>query len=129
MLQRICEHSNCRNRVELPQRYCEEHSSHSDKQYNKHVRMNEFNKKYDAFYHSNQWREVRKHKLLLTPLCEVCTMDGRVTPAQMVHHKIELRSPNGWEKRLDLDNLESICYECHNKQDHSYSWKNRKRLK
>lgn len=126
MVQRICEHSNCRNRVELPQRFCDEHSAHSDKQYNQHVRTNDFNIKYDKFYHSTEWKQARKHKLLNSPLCEVCHANGHVTPAQMVHHKIELRSPNGWENRLNPNNLESICYSCHNQQEHRYSWKNRK---
>lgn len=125
MPQRICKQAMCRNRVNLPQQYCEQHQGHNDKQYNKHVRTNDFNRRYDEFYHSTQWRNTRKHKLMVQPLCEVCARQGRMTTADMVHHIIELRSPNGWEKRLELDNLESICYECHNKEDHRYSWRNR----
>jgi|SRR5699024_698993 len=125
MPQRICAQAMCRNRVDLPQTYCAEHNGHSDKQYNKHVRTNSFNKKYDDFYHSTQWTKTRKTKLMQQPLCEVCSREGRMTKADMIHHIIELRSPNGWEKRLDLDNLEAICYECHNKEEHRYSWKNR----
>ena len=125
MPQRICAEPTCRARVDIPERYCEEHRGHSDKQYNKHVRTNDFNKKYDDFYHSSQWRKTRKAKLMEQPLCEVCLAQGKYTNADLVHHIIELRSPNGWQHRLDLNNLESICYECHNKEDHSYSWKNR----
>lgn len=127
MRQRKCAVSSCRNKVELPERYCEQHRGHSDKQYNKHVRTNDFNKKYSAFYHSTPWRNVRKVKLMEQPLCEVCLAEERRTKADMVHHIIELRSPNGWKHRLDLNNLESICYSCHNKEEHRYSWKNRGR--
>lgn len=122
-----CKHTLCRNKVALPERYCPEHKGTGDKLYNKHVRHNDFNKKYDDFYHSTQWRTTRKLKLMVQPLCEVCLAQGRMTHADMVHHKEELRSPNGWEKRLSMDNLESICYECHNKEEHRYSWKNRGR--
>lgn len=126
MLQRICASPTCRNRVELPATYCEEHRGYSDKQYNKHVRTNNFNKKYDDFYHSTQWRKTRKVKLMEQPLCEVCLAQGRMTKADMVHHhKYELREPGGWEHRLSLDNLQSICYTCHNGIHHEYSWKNR----
>lgn len=124
MPQRICAVPMCRNRVDIPARYCKEHAGYSDKQYNKHVRTNDFNKRYNDFYHSNGWRKVRKAKLLEQPLCEVCAREGRMTRADMIHHIIELRSPNGWQHRLDMNNLESICYSCHNKEEHAYSWKN-----
>lgn len=121
MRQRKCAVSSCRNKVELPARYCEAHQGHSNTQYNKHVRYNDSNKKYSEFYHSTQWRNVRKVKLMEQPLCEVCLAQGKYTNADMVHHKIELRSPNGWKYRLEITNLESICYECHNKANHQYS--------
>lgn len=124
MPQRICASPMCRQRVELPNKYCEQHKGQSDKQYNKHVRTNDFNKKYNDFYHSTQWTKTRKAKLMQSPLCEVCAKQGTMTIADMVHHIIELRSPNGWEHRLDMNNLESICYSCHNKEEHRYSWKN-----
>jgi 5-methylcytosine-specific restriction protein A len=118
MPQRICGAPMCRERVQLPATYCAKHSGLSDKQYNKHVRTNDFNAKYNAFYKSAQWTKTRKAKLMEQPLCEVCANEGRLTRADMVHHIIELRSPNGWEHRLDMNNLESICYSCHNKEEH-----------
>lgn len=127
MPQRKCAVASCRAYVTLPERYCTDHSGYNNSQYNKHVRYNDENKKYSQFYHSTPWRKVRKVKLMEQPLCEVCLAQDKHTKADMVHHKIELRSPNGWKHRLDLNNLESICYECHNKEDHSYSWKNRGR--
>lgn len=126
MPQRICAVPTCRNRVELPATHCEQHSGYNDKQYNKYVRTNDFNKKYNDFYHSTQWTKSRKAKLMEQPLCEVCLAQGRMTKADMVHHhKYELREPGGWEHRLSSDNLQSICYPCHNGIHHEYSWKNR----
>lgn len=129
MPKRKCAVSSCRNYVSIPERYCDAHKGHNNSQYNKHVRYNDENKKYSQFYNSTQWRNVRKAKLMEQPLCEVCLAQGKYTKADMVHHcKYELRDPNGWEHRLSLDNLQSICYTCHTKQEHKYSWKNRQRL-
>lgn len=126
MPQRKCAVASCRNYVTLPERYCDAHKGHNNSQYNKHVRYNDDNKKYSNFYHSTQWRNARKAKLMEQPLCEVCLAQGKYTKADMVHHhKYELRDPKGWENRLSLDNLQSICYNCHNGIHHEYSWKNR----
>ncbi|MBS6544000.1 MAG: HNH endonuclease [Veillonella sp.] len=58
-------------------------------------------------------------------MCEVCERnDHTKTLATIVHHVEEIRTPIGWEKRLDINNLESICQSCHNKEDHAHSFKN-----
>lgn len=126
MPKRKCAVASCRQYVELPQRYCSMHQGYDARAYNKHVRYNSENDKYSKFYHTTAWRKLRRYKLMLQPLCEVCLRNGTRTKADMVHHKVELRSPSGWEKRLELDNLESICYDCHNQQEHKYSHRNRK---
>nr|WP_224929081.1 HNH endonuclease signature motif containing protein [Bacillus safensis] len=43
-------------------------------------------------------------------LCQSCLKQDRVVPAVMVHHIVELKQD--WNKRLDLNNLESICNSC-----------------
>lgn len=70
---------------------------------------------------SREWRQVRVKKLQLDPWCEECLKEDppRVTPAQAVHHKIEIesqRSPQeAWSVGLALGNLESVCFACHRK--------------
>ena len=67
-----------------------------------------------AFYRSAAW--LRMRRLILERdhgLCQECLRHGRYTPATAVHHKVELRER--WDLRLDADNLESICDECHNR--------------
>lgn len=119
---RPCAVGSCRNKVQIPETYCELHKDQSNKNYNKHVRYNQDNEKYSKFYSTQAWRTVRRNKLMSDPMCEVCASEGRITKADMVHHIIELRTPIiGWEHRLDRDNLQSICYECHNKVEHEYS--------
>ncbi|MCM1532785.1 MAG: HNH endonuclease [Ruminococcus flavefaciens] len=49
-------------------------------------------------------------------LCQVCKRAGRVTPATTVHHIKAVRTD--YSKRLDPNNLETICKACHN-QEHN----------
>lgn len=116
-----CNVSYCRTKVPLGTMYCDKHKGDSGKEYNKRVRYSKSNSKYSKFYHTPEWRKTRKAKLLETPYCEVCMQEGITRPAQLVHHVIELKDPQGWELRLDTDNLQSICYTHHNMIEHKYS--------
>lgn len=127
MPKRRCKVAHCREYVNIPEVYCEQHRGQQAKTYNKQVRHSPDNKKYADFYASTAWRNTRVMKLSLQPLCEVCLRDKSTkTIADMVHHVHEIRTPLGWEQRLSLDNLESICYACHNAQEHSASFRHRK---
>lgn len=44
-------------------------------------------------------------------LCQECLRQGKVTTAREVHHKKELEEYP--ELGLDIDNLESLCHDCH----------------
>ena len=69
-----------------------------------------------AFYSSGAWKHVRDlagkrdHYL-----CQDCLKAGRVTPAEIVHHIVELTPDNinDPDVALSLDNLVSVCRECH----------------
>lgn len=84
--------------------------------YNAHTRYTR-DAKYAAFYQSKEWKNVRKQVLLRDKyLCQSCLRNGHVTPMKKgkrfyVHHIIELKED--WSKRLDMDNLESVCARCH----------------
>lgn len=125
MPKRKCRVASCRTYVELPQQYCDKHKGNSNAMYNKHVRQSPDNQKYDTFYHSSQWKSARIIKLSKQPLCEVCLERHAYSVATLVHHIYEIRTDYGWKHRLDQDNLQSICLECHNKQEHPNSFKNR----
>ncbi|MBN4933742.1 HNH endonuclease [Staphylococcus sp. EG-SA-6] len=86
------------------------------KQYNAHTRYGK-DSKYMEFYHSKEWRNKRKQVLLRDKyLCQSCLRKGYVNPVKKgqrfyVHHIIELK--DDWKKRLDINNLETVCAECH----------------
>ncbi len=67
-----------------------------------------------TFYKSREWKQARQVILQRdNHLCQVCLKVNKITPADMVHHIIELK--DDWEKRLNEDNLVSLCNACHNK--------------
>ena len=75
----------------------------------------------DDFYKSKAW--LRKRKKILRRdkyLCVRCKRygrrgrDGLPVAAEIVHHKIPLEVDPS--KKLDDENLESLCKACHNKE-------------
>ena len=103
--QRPCSYPGCPNRCDG--QYCEEHASLMNRRYNKFVRSADSNKKY-----GRAWRQIRKRYAAAHPLCELCLINGRYTPADLVHHKKPL-SDGGTN---DETNLMSLCYSCHEKE-------------
>lgn len=48
-------------------------------------------------------------------LCERCLANGIITPAEIVHHKIEINEDNIDDPNITLShsNLMAVCRECH----------------
>jgi 5-methylcytosine-specific restriction protein A len=101
-------------------RYCDKHKGKEQQSkaerhryYDEHMRDQQARE----FYHSKEWERVRLAALARDNfLCQHCLRNNRITPADMVHHIIEIK--RDWSKRLDLDNLISLCNSCHNKIPH-----------
>lgn len=96
--------------------YCPTHQQAADQRkrleqrhYDRHHR----DQKSAAFYRSPEWLAVREAVLVRDHgLCQRCLWEGRITPADTVHHIVELRED--WSRRLDPANLVSLCQACHN---------------
>ena len=70
------------------------------------------------FYKSKQWQLCRESYLAsVGRLCEECLKEGRITPAVIVHHKVELTEDNIDCPAVTINpqNLEAVCLDCHNK--------------
>ena len=68
--------------------------------------------KEQGFYHKPAWRRVRLLALQRDNyLCQKCMRRKKITPATEVHHIKELEDYP--ELGLELDNLESLCWQCH----------------
>ena len=77
----------------------------SDRRYNKTR-----DPKYGRFYKSAGWRTLSKKRLQDDGY--KCVKCGEI--ASEVDHIIPIQTPEGWERRLDYDNTQSLCLECHN---------------
>lgn len=82
-------------------------------------------KERSKIYNTKRWRDLRTLKLQLSPCCEEC---GSIENLQC-HHKIspfEGYYPSEEYDRLayDINNLETLCQECHNKRHNGKSLDN-----
>ena len=84
-------------------------------------------KKSDPFYHSKEWKRIRQVALMRDGgMCQDCMdrmRDGygiKPRRATMVHHIIPLEERP--DLALRLENLRSLCDECHNRE-HPEKWK------
>ena len=68
------------------------------------------------FYSSKAWQHTREsYRKSKRNLCEVCLAKGLITPAEIVHHKIEITPDNITDQNITLnwDNLQCVCRDCH----------------
>ena len=70
-------------------------------------------KELGMFYHTTAWRKLREYKRSLNPICELCEKDNKVVSMEVVDH-IKPISEGG--QPLHLDNLQSLCDQCHRKK-------------
>lgn len=72
-----------------------------------------------SFYHSTAWKKTRQAVIKrANGLCERCKAKGKFVPGAIVHHKKYITPANIHDANvtLNLDNLEYICDDCHNKE-------------
>ncbi len=68
------------------------------------------------FYFSPAWRSCRESYLKkVGGLCELCERQGRITPAEIVHHKIPITPENISDPSITLsfNNLQALCRDHH----------------
>ena len=68
--------------------------------------------KYGRFYNSSDWKILSRKRLQDDGYrCVKCK-----AIASEVDHIKPIQTIEGWELRLDYNNLQSLCLECHNKK-------------
>lgn len=68
-------------------------------------------------YKSKRWQKLRNQKLILNPFCERCQIKGIYNTVDIIHHKdyvTDLNYEND-EVFFNIENLESLCLDCHNR--------------
>lgn len=70
----------------------------------------------EKLYKSKSWQKCRAGYIKsVGGLCERCLAQGKITPAVIVHHKIEITPENINNPMIALnwDNLQAVCRDCH----------------
>lgn len=74
------------------------------------------------FYNSKGWRSLAAARLQHDGYkCKIC---GQY--ATEIDHIIPIQTPEGWARRYDWDNLQSLCTQCHNKKHDRYQSKKKR---
>lgn len=97
-----CSHADCPRLTNG--RFCEEHQKKNDSDYNRFQRDPTTSKRY-----GRAWKRIRDKYIKTHPLCEECKRNGRLKPAEEVHHIIPI-SKGGDHS---IENLMSLCTSCH----------------
>lgn len=106
-----CNRPSCTNYISTSETYCEEHKNHNYKQYERIRTSTEKGREYKRFYDTKEWKELRYQVLLEAGfICEMCNRNE----ATIGDHKIPTKVR--WDLRLDRDNVQGVCPECHNKK-------------
>ena len=64
-------------------------------------------------YDSIVWKRLRRMKLNLNPVCELCLKANRFVTASHVDH---IESIESGGEPLSMDNLMSLCHPCHSRK-------------
>lgn len=69
------------------------------------------------YYATRAWKNLRDYYIQHHPLCERCLEQGRVKPAEQVHHIVPflngVSKAERYQLLLDPSNLMSLCVDCH----------------
>lgn len=103
---RPCSMSGCGRLCDNGEQYCSDHKQEVNTHYNKFQRDTMSKKRY-----GRAWKRIRDRYIKTNPLCEECQKNGRITPAEEVHHILPLSKGGGNE----TSNLMSLCKSCHSR--------------
>lgn len=83
------------------------------KQYNRNYNRRR-DPKYVQFYRSKDWKATSKAKLTAAGWRCEARLEGCTGLAVEVHHIKPIQTDEGWNLRLEWNNLEALCTACHN---------------
>ncbi|MGY3750999.1 HNH endonuclease [Vagococcus acidifermentans] len=109
-----CNKAGCRNLVPYNERFCEKHFINAKTENDLYENRKKIGGKYFKFYHGRKWKKLSKLYRLNNPICVHCERRNIIRKVDVVDHKIPIKSQEGWKKRYDENNLQSLCHSCHN---------------
>jgi len=111
-----CNKPSCFTLIPFDVDYCAQHTHMRREKHHRYDTVrNREDKQYREIYHSTRWRKLRRQVLLRDDyMCLACLKEGRYRTAEVADHIVELR--DDISKAYDMDNLQSLCHECHNRK-------------
>lgn len=97
-----CKYPGCPNLVESGQSYCPEHQKKNGAYTRRHP-------EYSKLYNNKRWAAFRRMYLREHPLCALCGGEATIVDHIKDHQ-------GDWELFWSLDNLQSLCKQCHDKK-------------
>ena len=99
------------------------------KEQNLKKKMQMYNSRRDpkclTFYRSKDWRRQSRAKLESVQYKCEARLNGCQGYACEVHHIKPIQTKEGWDKRLEWENLEAVCTSCHNgRHPEKFGWQN-----
>ena len=122
----------CKNLIPAGLSYCPtckpiaEAAWEEKREHNALMRQRKYNRGRDTtsrvakFRNSKPWRDTSRSKLQACGYKCEAKLEGCARLACEVHHIKPLKTPEGWERRLDWSNLMGVCVQCHNILDKKF---------
>lgn len=122
-LMKYCNKIGCKKLVPQGVKYCELHTmnkTEENRQRHKEYDAHRRNQKAKEFYNSTEWKAARARALARDANIDIYLyiMEGRIVPADTVHHIVELMED--YSMRCDLNNLISISESTHSMISKAY---------
>jgi len=106
-----CAQVGCPNKALPGKSRCEQHQAEAELR--QQAAKREHDKRRGNFRergYTSQYDKAKAMKQKRDPLCERCLEEGKVKPMQIVHHIKPIKEGG---ELLALDNMMSVCRECH----------------
>ena len=101
--------ARCRRRVPIGTRHCPDCATKVQRMTDQARRADPAQGPVARFRSSAAWQKHRAWRLRVEPLCRPCRASGQITAGVEVDHIAPLATPEGWARRLDPTNTQSIC--------------------
>ena len=112
-----CNAIACRALIPFDVSHCDKHIGVSKRETNRaydDMRMRE-EPHIRAFYADTRWRKLSEQaKRRDDYMCQECLSKGIYTIGNVADHIIEVK--DDWDRRWDINNLQTLCVKCHNKK-------------
>ena len=112
-----CNAIACRALIPFDVSHCDKHIGVSKRETNRaydDMRMRE-EPHIRAFYADTRWHKLSEQvKLRDDYMCQECLRNGFYTVGNVSDHIIEVK--DDWDRRWDMNNLQTLCVKCHNRK-------------